>query len=63
MPPMIQAMRRRFGPPQALTSRLPTSMAAPAAEMTAPAAASVAKETISGMRSTLVKERAKFTPA
>ena len=63
IPAMIQARRRRFGPPQALTARLPASMPKPAADTTAPAAVSEAKETMRGMVSTLVKARTKLTPA
>ncbi len=63
MPPMIQAIRLSLGPPQALTMRLPASMPKPAAENTAPAAVSEAKETIKGMTRTFSKASTKLTPA
>ena len=63
MPPMIQAIRSRLGPPQVLISTLLTSAPTPAAENTLPATASEVKDTISGISSTLEKESTKLTPA
>ena len=62
MPPMMAATSR-LGVPRAPTARLPATAPRPAMDSTAPAAASVENDTMSGMTNTLVAESMKLTPA